>query len=118
MDTLLLIDGNALAHRAYHALPPFKTFEGIPTNAVYGFTSVTYKIINDYKPKYVIACFDYPDKTFRDHLFADYRAQRPKTDDDLIKQFPIIDELLTSAGIYHLQKKGYEADDIIAWPFF
>lgn len=114
MDTLLLIDGNALAHRAYHALPPFKTFDGTPTNAVYGFTTVTHKIISGYKPKFVIVCFDHPDKTFRDKLFADYRAQRPKTDDNLIKQFPIIAELLDSAGIYHLQKKGFEADDLIA----
>ncbi len=113
MNTVLLIDGNAIMHRAYHALPPFKTRQGIPTNAVYGFFTMLYKTIQDFNPQYVTVCFDTPKPTFRKKLFKKYQIHRPKMEDDLSQQFPMIKELLTKAGIYHEEKAGYEADDVI-----
>lgn len=114
MQTLLLIDGNALAHRAFHALPPFKTKNGVPTNALYGFVSVLYKVVSELSPDYLIVCLDYPAPTFRDKIFPEYRAHRPKTEDSLIKQFPMIKEFLLAAGVAQVEKEGLEADDLIA----
>lgn len=113
MKTLLLIDGNALMHRAYHALPAFTTKAGIPTNAVYGFLSILHKAITDSRPQYLIVCFDTPVPTFRKKLFQEYQSHRPKIEDQLSIQFPTVKEGLDKAGIIHLEKEGYEADDVI-----
>lgn len=113
MNTLLLIDGNAIMHRAYHALPPFRTKAGIPTNIVYGFFSMLHKSIIDFKPTHIIVCFDTPKPTFRNKIFKDYQAQRPKISDDFITQIPLVKEALNRSGITHLEKDGFEADDII-----
>lgn len=113
MNTLLLIDGNAIMHRAYHALPPFRTKTGIPTNIVYGFFSMLHKSIIDFKPTHIIVCFDTPKPTFRNKIFKDYQAQRPKISDDFITQIPLVKEALNKSGITHLEKDGFEADDII-----
>ncbi|MDH7476386.1 MAG: 5'-3' exonuclease H3TH domain-containing protein [Microgenomates group bacterium] len=113
MATLLLIDGNAVMHRAYHALPIFKTKKGIPTNVVFGFFSMLHKAINDFSPRYLIVCFDTPKPTFRNKLFAKYQAQRPKIVDEFKIQIPKVKEALDKAGITHLEKDGFEADDII-----
>lgn len=113
MNTLLLIDGNAVMHRAYHALPPFKSKDGIPTNVVYGFISMLYKVVNDFKPEYLSSVFDTPKPTFRNKIFKDYQIQRPKIDDNFIVQIPLVKEALDEAGIYRLEKDGYEADDLI-----
>lgn len=114
MKKLLIIDGNALMHRAFHALPDFSNIEGVPTNAVYGFASVLHKTRKELNPSNILVCFDHPAPTFRDALFKEYRTQRPKTDDALISQFPIVRDFLTAAGIYHVEKEGFEADDLIA----
>lgn len=111
--TLLLIDGNALIHRAYHALPNFKTHKGIPTNAVYGFASMLLKTIDDFAPTHICVCFDTPAKTFRKELYSEYQSHRPEMEDDLSKQFPYVKEFLDSAGISHVEKPGFEADDVI-----
>src|SRR3989338_3747664 len=113
MDTLLLIDGNAIMHRAFHALPPFKTKDGIPTNVIYGFFSMLHKSIADFKPNFIVVCFDTPKPTFRNKIFKDYQAQRPKISDDFITQIPLVKEALDKAGIIHLEKDGFEADDLI-----
>ena len=113
MNTLLLIDGNAIMHRAYHALPPFRTKSGIPTNIVYGFFSMLHKSIVDFKPTHIIVCFDTPKPTFRNKIFKDYQSQRPKISDDFITQIPLVKEALNKSGITHLEKDGFEADDII-----
>jgi len=113
MNTLLLIDGNALMHRAYHALPPFKTKSGIPTNAVYGFLSILNKAIQDFNPYHVIVSFDTPVPTFRKKMFKEYQSQRPKMEDELSVQFPTVKEALDAGHIIHLEKEGYEADDVI-----
>lgn len=113
MNTLLLIDGNALMHRAYHALPPFKTKSGIPTNAVYGFLSILNKALQDFKPYHVIVSFDTPVPTFRKKMFKEYQSQRPKMEDELSQQFSTVKEALDAGHIVHLEKEGYEADDVI-----
>lgn len=113
MQTLLLIDGNAIMHRAYHALPPFKSADGTPTNVVYGYLSMLNKVVVDFKPDYLISCFDTPHPTFRNKLFKKYQSQRPKIDDDFIIQIPLVKQSLDAAGIERLEKDGFEADDLI-----
>ncbi|EKE14908.1 MAG: hypothetical protein ACD_12C00246G0011 [uncultured bacterium] len=113
MKTLLLIDGNAIMHRAYHALPPFKAADGTPTNVVYGYLSMLNKVVVDFKPDYLISCFDTPKATFRNKMFKEYQSQRPKIDDDFIVQIPLVKQALDSAGIERMEKDGYEADDLI-----
>jgi len=113
MSTLLIIDGNALMHRAYHAIPPFKTSKGVATNVVYGFFSVLHKTVTDYRPTSLVVCFDTPGPTFRNKLLATYQAQRPKAEDDFISQIPLVKEGLDAAAIRRIEKNGFEADDVI-----
>jgi len=113
MDTLLLIDGNAIMHRAYHAIPLLKNDSGMPTNVIYGYLSMIYKIYSDLKPSFLLSCFDTPAQTFRNRLFKDYQSQRPKIDDDFIVQIPVLKQALDLSGIARLEKDGYEADDLI-----
>jgi 5'-3' exonuclease (including N-terminal domain of PolI) len=113
MSNLILIDGNPIMHRAYHALPPLTAADGTPTNILYGFFSMLYKIINDFKPEYFAVVFDTPKPTFRNKIFKDYQIQRPKIEDNFIVQIPLLKEAIDSAGIYRLEKDGYEADDVI-----
>lgn len=113
MKTLLLVDGNAMMHRAYHALPPFKTKNGILTNVVYGFFSMLQKAIVDFKPTNITICFDTPEQTFRNKLFKKYQAQRPSVDDEFIEQIPNVKKALDVSGILRIEKEGYEADDLI-----
>ena len=100
-------------HRAYHALPPFKSSDGTPTNVVYGYLSMLNKVIVDFKPDYLISCFDTPEKTFRNELFKEYQSQRPKIDDDFIVQIPLVKQAVDVAGVVRMEKPGYEADDLI-----
>jgi DNA polymerase-1 len=113
MNILLVVDGNGLMHRAYHALPPFRTAKGIPTHVVYGFFSILYKAISDFQPTHLVICFDTPAKTFRNDLNKEYQSQRPKIADDFIQQIPMVKEVLDSGNIIHLEKDGYEGDDVI-----
>src|SRR3989338_7803842 len=113
MKTLLLIDGNAIMHRAFHALPPFKTKDGTPTNIIYGFFSMLHKAVTDFKPSHIVVCFDTPKPTFRNRLFKKYQAQRPPLVDYFKSQIPLLKEALKKSGINYLEKDGYEADDII-----
>ncbi len=113
---LLLIDGNNLIHRAYHAFP--KNFSsqktGEQTNAVYGFSRVLLTIIREFKPSFVACVFDPPGKTFRDEKYADYKATRPKADQALYDQIPRVKEVVRSLGIPIFEEKGFEADDALA----
>ena len=113
MKKLVLIDGNAIIHRAYHALPPLNNSKGQPTNAVYGFFSMFFKIIESLKPEYLIVCFDRKAPTFRKQMYVGYQAKRPKMSEDLIPQIDIIHNALDSAKIIHFGVDGYEADDLI-----
>jgi len=110
---LVILDSNALIHRAYHALPPLTSPKGEPTSAIYGFFSTFIKMIGDLKPDYLIATFDRPETTFRHKAFLAYKAHRPKTPEDLIWQLQKVKEILPGIGVYTIDKAGYEADDII-----
>lgn len=109
----LLIDSNALVHRAFHALPPLRTKEGLNIGAVYGFTSTLLKAIEDVKPDYIAATFDLPAPTFRHEEYADYKATRVKAPDELYEQIPYAKEVLTSLNIPIYAVAGFEADDLI-----
>ena len=91
---LILIDGNALMHRAYHALPPLTTKKGEVVNAVYGFTSVLLKVIKELRPDYMICTFDVAGGTFRDKIYSEYKAGRKKPDQEFYDQIPKIKEIV------------------------
>jgi len=110
---LIIIDGNAIVHRAYHALPPLKTKKGELVNAIYGFLLALFSAVNEFKPDYIAATFDLPGPTFRHKKFKLYKANREKAPDDLYAQIPKIKEVLKEFGIKIFEKKGFEADDII-----
>ncbi len=113
MKKLVLIDGNAIMHRAFHALPPLTTPKNEPIGAVYGFTSMLLKVIEDLNPDYIFVCFDRKEPTFRKKLSKDYQAHRPETDTNLIPQFTKVKHLLKALNIPVYEKKGFEADDLI-----
>lgn len=109
----MLIDGNALVHRGYHAVPPLTTKEGEPTNAVYGFAMILLRAIKDLKPTHIACSFDLAGPTFRDEMYADYKATRVKGDDELYAQFPRVKELVRALNIPIFEIEGYEADDVL-----
>ncbi len=113
MQRFVLIDGNAILHRAFHALPPLTNSKGELSNAVYGFFSMFLKIVSDLKPDYLIVCFDRPKPTFRQALYVGYHAQRPKMDEGLSSQIPIVHQILEKAKVQIFEVDGYEADDLI-----
>ena len=110
---LIIIDGNALIHRAYHALPLLKTKKGELVNAVYGFLLVFLKAIREFQPNYIAAAFDIPKPTFRHKEFKEYKIKRPPTPKELSEQIPKIKEILKEFGVPTFEKEGFEADDII-----
>lgn len=113
-DSLFLVlDGNALLHRAWHAIPPLATQDGTVVNAVYGFTNVIEKMLNVYDPAYIAVAWDLPGGTFRHEEFEEYKAQREKKPDELYAQIPMIQEMLLAYGIPSFSLKGFEADDIL-----
>ncbi len=111
---LLILDANALVHRAFHALPStMMTKDGLPTNAIYGFTSVLIKVLKEIKPTHIAVCFDVSRKTFRNDIYPEYKATRVKQADELFIQFPVIKEIINAFNIKIFEKEGYEADDLI-----
>ncbi len=113
MNRLVLIDGNAVMHRAYHALPPLTDPRGRTVNIVYGFISVIVKLTAALKPTHMAVAFDRPGKTFREHLLPTYQSQRPKMEDDFISQIPLVHEAVTAFGLPIFELDGFEADDMI-----
>ena len=113
MGKLILIDGNAILHRAFHALPPLTTKRGEPINAVYGLISMLLRVIQDLKPTHIAVCFDEKEPTFRHKEFAPYQAQRPAMADELSGQFEKAKKVLEAFGIPIYSKAGFEADDVI-----
>lgn len=109
----LIIDGNSLMHRAFHAIPPLTTSQGILTNAVYGFTNMLNKILDTTKPHYIAVAFDKGKRTFRHRRYQDYKAKRKETPPDLRTQFSLLREVLQGLRIKYLELEDYEADDII-----
>jgi len=110
---LIIIDGNSLTHRAYHALPPLTTKRGELVNAVYGFLLVFLKALREFKPDFAVATFDFPAPTFRHKEFKEYKATRPKAPDELYNQIPKIKEILNIFNVPIFEKEGFEADDLI-----
>lgn len=113
MKTVLVIDSHALIHRAYHAIPPLTTKDGVPTNALYGYLSLLNKAITDIKPTHLVACFDTPTESFRAKLVEEYQATRKPTEDNLKAQFSLVKEAVDSAKIIRFEAPNYEADDAI-----
>lgn len=113
MKNLFLIDANSLIHRTFHALPPLNSNKGIPTNALYGLSSIMLAMLRD-KPDFCAACFDRPEPTFRKKEFDEYKAQRPKAPDELISQIIEAHHLFEAFGIKIFEQAGFEADDLIA----
>ncbi len=110
---LVLLDGNALIHRAYHALPPLTSKDGQVVNAVYGFSMTLLAVLEKFHPEYIAASFDLPGKTFRDEMYVDYKATRTKTPDDLVAQFPLVKEVVRAFNIPIYEQAGFEADDCV-----
>ena len=113
MKKLVLIDGNAILHRAFHALPPLTNKDGIIVNAVYGFFSMFLKILEDQKPDFIVVCFDRKAPTFRKGLYAGYQAHRPRMSEDLSPQIKLVHDILQTAKVEIFEVDGYEADDLI-----
>jgi len=113
MSKLVLIDGNAILHRAYHAMPPLTTKKGEPVGAVHGFISMLLRVIQDLKPTHIAVAFDRKEPTFRHEEYEPYQAHRPEMDKDLVPQFDKAKEVVKTFGIPIYDKVGFEADDVI-----
>ncbi len=109
----LVIDGSSLIHRAFFALPPLTTVQGIPTGAVYGLCNMLLRLLKEVKPHYLAVAFDKSRKTFRSRLYPDYKGQRKPTPPELKEQFPLAIQVLQALNITTLELDDYEADDII-----
>lgn len=111
---LLLIDGNALIHRAFHALPPLTVSRtGEMVNAVHGFASILLKVLSEIKPSYWAVAFDRPTPTFRHEIFKEYKAKRPKAPEDLVSQIKRVHQLVDVFNLPSFEIDGYEADDVL-----
>ena len=113
MSKLVVVDGHAIIHRAYHSIPPL-TVNGQPVNALYGFYSMLLTAINTLQPKYLVVCLDSPGPNFRNHEFLGYRAKRKPADSELVSQLPLLKSTLEQAKISTFSMGGFEADDLIA----
>ena len=110
---LYLIDGNSYVYRAFYAIRDLSNSKGFPTNAIYGFTTMLMKIIREKKPDGIVVSFDSPVPTERHRLYEAYKAHRPETPADLIKQVPYIKKIISAFNIAIFEMPGYEADDIL-----
>jgi len=113
MKHVLLIDAHSLIHRCYHALPPLSNSQKEPTGALYGVATILLKLLSTSAPDYAVALFDRPEPTFRKERFQDYKAHRPKADEELISQLIRARELFHAFSIPTVEKAGFEADDLI-----
>jgi len=111
-NTFVLIDGNAILHRSYHAMPRFMV-DGKLVNAIYGFISTLFSTIERFEPKYLAVAFDVKAPTFRDAIFKEYKAKRVKPEQEFYDQIPDVWEFVRTMDIPLLTKEGFEADDII-----
>ena len=113
MEKLVLIDGNSLINRAFYAMPLLLTKDGTPTNAVYGFMNMFFKMLSTVKPTYVAVAFDLKAPTFRHKIYSDYKGTRKPMPEELRPQIPLLKEVLKLMGVAVIEKEGSEADDII-----
>lgn len=112
-ETVYLIDGNSYIHRAYHAIGHLSNSKGLPTNAIYGFTKMLLKLIEEKSPAYIAVVLDAKGPTFRHELYKDYKATRPPMPEDLVEQLPYIWSVIRGLNVRLIEMSGYEADDII-----
>src|SRR2546428_1898739 len=113
-ETVYLVDGSNNLYRAFYAIRGLSTSRGLPTNAVYGFTSMLRKLLREHAPRYLGVAFDLAEPTFRHKAFAEYKANRPETPPDLVAQIPYVKKVCQVLGVPALELSGFEADDIIA----
>ncbi len=111
--TIILLDTHAILHRAFHALPDFTTKEGKPTGALYGLSTMLLRLIDQFHPEYIFACYDLPEKTFRHEAYDGYKGKRQKTDDALIDQIIESEKIFKAFDIPIYSKPGFEADDML-----
>src|SRR5947209_14386148 len=114
MPSLWLVDGSHAIFRAYHALPHLSTRQGVPTNAVYGFTTMLLRAIREGEPTHMAVAFDEEAKAKRSEIYAEYKATRGPPPEDLTPQFPLVRQVLEVLRIPAIGYRGYEADDVIA----
>jgi DNA polymerase-1 len=112
--TLYVIDGNGYAYRAFYAMPPLTTHDGVEIHAVFGFYNMLMKVLRNKKPDYLALTFDHPKPTFRHKMYAEYKAQREKMPESLQVQMKLIKEVAVEGNIPTFEMEGFEADDIIA----
>ncbi|MSS76241.1 MAG: DNA polymerase I [Methyloglobulus sp.] len=110
---LILVDGSSFLFRAYHAIPPLTSPKGIPTNAIHGVTNMLRKLIADYHSDYITVVFDAPGGTFRNELYAEYKAHRPPMPDDLRVQIEPLHQIIRAMGLPLIIESGIEADDVM-----
>lgn len=116
MENFVLIDGNSILNRAFYGTMSTKlmmTEDGTYTNAIYGFLSIMFKILEDIRPEYMVVTFDLKAPTHRHKLYEEYKANRKGMPNELASQMPILKEILQAMNIKVIEKEGYEADDII-----
>ena len=111
---LVLVDGSSYLIRAFHALPPLTTFDGTPTGALHGVLSMIQKLVLEENPSHVAVVFDAPGKTFRDDMYAEYKAHRPAMPEELRVQIAPLHQAIAALGLPLLIVEGVEADDVIA----
>lgn len=110
---IYLIDGSAYIYRSFHALPPLTNAEGLPTNAVLGFTNIIVKMMHEFTPTHAVICFDAKGPTFRNEMYDEYKANRPPMPDDLRVQLPFVHKVAEAYRIPTMEQQGLEADDVI-----
>ncbi|GAB4138990.1 DNA polymerase I [Thermopirellula anaerolimosa] len=111
---VFVVDAHSLIHQLFHAIAPLTAPDGRPVNAVFGFVRDILNLLRQYRPDYLICAFESAEPTFRKEMYAEYKAQRPRLDDDLRSQFELIRRFMDALGILCLAVPGYEADDILA----
>lgn len=111
--TLYLVDVSSILFRAFYAVRPLSTSQGMPTNALYGFLSMIIKLLKDIKPDYIAFCFDHEKPSFRYQIDPNYKANREETPSELLVQFPYVERITDSLGIPKFRYEGFEADDLI-----
>lgn len=112
-EKIVLIDGHSVLNRAFYGVPDLTNYEGLHTNAVYGFLNIMFKILEEEKPQYLVVAFDLKAPTFRHKLYAEYKGTRKGMPEELREQVPLIKEVLQAMGIAVVSKEGYEADDLL-----
>jgi DNA polymerase-1 len=113
-EPVYLIDGSAYFYRAYHAIAPLTTANGLPTHAAYGFTNILLRVIKEKTPEFLAVAFDAKGPNFRHEKYPAYKANRPPMPDDLAVQIPYIKKIVEAHNIYTMEEQGVEADDLIA----